>query len=95
MVLKVFLEEGERGVSIVRSAFLAYHPSLQARLLREVLHRQGVSLHETGTRAVLEFTRTGVSGGLWHFPGGSGCIGNSTAFSWLRTRFRVRIEPWF
>ena len=63
-------EVGNRGVFVVRSAFLAYHPSLRARLLREVLRRQGVNLDEAGTRAVLEFTRTGASGRSIPLPGG-------------------------
>lgn len=60
----------DRGVFIVRSAFLAYHPSLGGRLLREVFRRRGVNLDEAGTRVVLEFTRTGSSGRSVRLPGG-------------------------
>jgi tRNA(Ile)-lysidine synthase len=64
------LEEEEEGIFVVREAFLAYHPAVQTRLMREVLHRFGIRLDESGTRAVLEFTRTGVSGRSLDLPGG-------------------------
>jgi len=64
------VEESEGGFFIVRSGFLAYHPAVQTRLLREVLHRFGIRLDESGTRAVLEFTRTGASGRSLDLPGG-------------------------
>jgi len=60
----------ERGVFVVRSGFLAYHPSVGARLLRELLRRKGIHLSEAGTRRVLEFTRTGASGRSIPLPGG-------------------------
>lgn len=69
-LLDPLLERGDRGLFVVRSALLAYHPTVQARLLREVLRRLGVRLSESGTRAVLEFTRTGASGGSVSLPGG-------------------------
>ncbi|MGW8268503.1 MAG: tRNA lysidine(34) synthetase TilS, partial [Longimicrobiales bacterium] len=69
-LLEGLVEVGDRGVFVVRSAFLAYHPSLRGRLLREVLGRQGVNLDEAGTRALLEFTRTGASGRAFPLPGG-------------------------
>lgn len=61
-------EEGQ--VFIVRSELLAYHPALQNRLMREILRGCGIDLDETGTRAVLEFTRSGISGGAYSLPGG-------------------------
>ena len=61
-------EEGQ--VFIVRSGLLAYHPALQNRLLREILRGSGINLDEAGTRAALEFTRTGLSGGSFALPGG-------------------------
>jgi len=64
------VEEDEDRIFIVRSRFLAYHPAVQTRLLREVLHRIGIKLDESGTRAVLEFTRTGASGRSLDLPGG-------------------------
>lgn len=69
-LLEGLVEASDRGVFIVRSTFLAYHPALRARLLREVLHAGGVDLGEAGTRAVLEFTRTGASGRSIPLPGG-------------------------
>jgi tRNA(Ile)-lysidine synthase len=64
------VKEDEGRVFIVRSGFLAYHPAVQARLLRDVLRRFGIRLDESGTRAVLEFTRTGASGRSLDLPGG-------------------------
>jgi len=69
-LLQGLVEVGDRGVFVVRSAFLAYHPSLRGRLLREVLRRRGLNLDEAGTRALLEFTRTGASGRAFPLPGG-------------------------
>ena len=63
-------EQDEDRIFIVRSGFLAYHPAVQTRLLRELLHRFGIRLDESGTRAVLEFTRTGASGRSLDLPGG-------------------------
>jgi tRNA(Ile)-lysidine synthase len=77
------VEEGERGIFIVREGFLAYHPAVQTRLMREVLHRYGIRLDESGTRAVLEFTRTGVSGRSLDLPGG---------YSLTREFHRFRLE---
>lgn len=62
-LLEGVLEEEANGAShIVRESLLAYHPAVQARLLREVLRRRGINLDEAGTRAALEFTRSGASG---------------------------------
>jgi tRNA(Ile)-lysidine synthetase-like protein len=64
------LKEDKGSVFIVRSDLLAYHPAVQTRLLREVLRRQGIEPDEAGTRVLLEFTRTGVSGRSLSLPGG-------------------------
>jgi tRNA(Ile)-lysidine synthase len=69
-LLEGLVKVEDRGVFVVRSAFLAYHPSLRGRLLREVLRRRGLNLDEAGTRALLEFTRTGASGRAYPLPGG-------------------------
>lgn len=69
-ILDGMTEVEERGLFIVRSTLLAYHPSVQIRLLRELVRRQGVNLDEAGTRAVLEFTRTGASGRAVSLPAG-------------------------
>jgi tRNA(Ile)-lysidine synthase len=55
---------------IVRKALLAYHPAVQTRLLREIFRSWGIHLDEVGTRAALEFTRTGASGRFLSLPGG-------------------------
>jgi tRNA(Ile)-lysidine synthase len=70
VLLDGVLEEDDRGAFIVRPTFLAYHPTVQVRLLREVLRKQGLTLNEVGTRAALEFTRTGASGRSLDLPGG-------------------------
>ncbi len=70
VLLDGILQEEDRGVFIVRHTFLAYHPTVQVRLLREVLRTQGLTLNEVGTRAALEFTRTGASGRSLDLPGG-------------------------
>jgi len=62
--------EKEGQILVVRSSFLTYHPTVQARLLRAVVRRTGVELSEAGTRGVLEFTRTGASGRSIPLPGG-------------------------
>jgi len=69
-LLDPLLEVGERGVFVVRSGLLAYHPTVQARLLQELLRRSGVRWTEAGTRALLEFTRIGASGRSVPLPGG-------------------------
>ncbi len=71
-LLEGVLEEKDDGLLVVRSALLAYHPAVQARILREVLRRRGIGLQEAGTRAVMEFTRTGASGRSFPLPGGVG-----------------------
>lgn len=50
------------ALSVDRSALLAYHSVVQARLLRAAIERFGVRLDEAGTNAVLEFARAGASG---------------------------------
>ena len=65
------LVEDEAGVALDRTQLLANHPAVRSRLLREALSRAGISLDEAGTRAALEFTRTGASGRSLDLPGGS------------------------
>ena len=62
-LLDRLVQSRENGVlSVDRSALLAYHSVVQARLLRAAIERFGVRLDEAGTRAVLEFARAGASG---------------------------------
>jgi tRNA(Ile)-lysidine synthase len=61
--------EEDGDLFIVRSGLQAYHPAVQTRLLREILRRSGIELDEAGTRAVVEFTRTGASGRSLSLPG--------------------------
>jgi tRNA(Ile)-lysidine synthase len=63
---------GKEGKDVIaRAAFLGYHPAVQRRLLREFFLRRGITLNDAGTRAALEFTRTGASGRSFPLPGGS------------------------
>lgn len=59
----------EGRVVLDRSAFLAFHPAVRARLLRRLLRDRGVRLDESGTRAALAFTSESVSGARWSLPG--------------------------
>jgi tRNA(Ile)-lysidine synthase len=64
----VLVEEGG-DIFIVRPGLLAYHPAVQTRLLREIFGRSGIELDEAGTRAAVEFTRSGASGRSLTLPG--------------------------
>ncbi len=55
--------------SLSGRGLLAYHPAVQARLLREIFRRSGIELDEAGTRAAVEFTRSGASGRFLTLPG--------------------------
>lgn len=63
------LMEEDGSDFVVRSALLSYHPAVQGRLLREILQGQGIELDEAGTRAAVEFIRTGTSGRSLSLPG--------------------------
>jgi len=58
------------AVSFERRALLSLHPALRARLLRSFAHDVGGALDEAGTRAALEFTSSGASGGRVELTGG-------------------------
>jgi tRNA(Ile)-lysidine synthase len=64
------LVDDDAGVTLHRTHLLALHPSVRSRVLREALGRAGIHLDEAGTRAALEFTRTGASGRSISLPGG-------------------------
>ncbi|MFH1765094.1 MAG: tRNA lysidine(34) synthetase TilS [Gemmatimonadota bacterium] len=68
-LLESVLEEDNGAFFIVRGGLLAYHPAVQTRLLREIFRRSGVELDEAGTRAAVEFTRSGASGRFLTLPG--------------------------
>jgi tRNA(Ile)-lysidine synthase len=69
-ILSGLERESDRGIVVVRSALLAYHPAVRARVLRHLLRQQGLNLSEAGTRRLLEFTRGGSSGRVHQLPGG-------------------------
>lgn len=69
-LLEGLVESDGEDLVVVRSGFLAYHPAVRNRLLRELFRRRGIRPGAAGTRAALEFTRTGVSGGGMDLPGG-------------------------
>jgi tRNA(Ile)-lysidine synthase len=53
----------EKGaISLDRDAIAALHPGVCARILRELFRRLGARVGEAGTRAAVEFTRSGSSG---------------------------------
>ena len=52
----------ERRIVVSRPAFVAYHPAVRARLLREIVGRFGVVLDEAGTRVAEGFAASGASG---------------------------------
>jgi tRNA(Ile)-lysidine synthase len=59
----IVLETDARGITLARPALHTYHPHLQARLMRRLLRRYGVTPRRAGTRAALEFITSGPSGG--------------------------------
>jgi tRNA(Ile)-lysidine synthase len=67
---EVVLDSGDTGATLARPGLLAYHPHLQARLLRRLLRRYGAAPGRAGTRAALEFITTGSSGGSVDLPAG-------------------------
>lgn len=69
-ILDELAKEKDRGIVLSRPGLLAYHPAVRARVLRHLLLRRGVTLSESGTRGLLEFTRGGASGRTVHLPGG-------------------------
>lgn len=62
---------GQGGtLSVSRRAFLEHHAGVRARLLRELARRLGADPNEAGTRAAVEFTRSGCSGAAVALGGG-------------------------
>ncbi|NNM05737.1 MAG: tRNA lysidine(34) synthetase TilS, partial [Gemmatimonadetes bacterium] len=70
-LLEGVLQEEADKVFVVRPALLAYDPAVQTRLMRKILAQRGIELDEVGTRALMEFTRTGASGRVFSLPGGA------------------------
>lgn len=58
----VDLRTEESGISVDRNALADLHPGVCARILRELFRRMGTRVGEAGTRALVEFTRSGSSG---------------------------------
>jgi tRNA(Ile)-lysidine synthase len=69
-LLKGLTRESDRGILVVRSALLAYHPAVRSRLLRHLVQGHGLTLTESGTRRLLEFTKGAPSGRVHELPGG-------------------------
>lgn len=69
-ILKGIVKEDDRGIVVVRSALLTYHPAVQSRVLRRILRNRGLTLTAAGTRGLMEFTRAGSSGRVLELPGG-------------------------
>lgn len=66
----VVREDAEDRVVVAREALLAYHSAVAARLVRALARRLGTVLDEAGTRAAMEFTTSGRSGGGVDLAGG-------------------------
>ena len=64
------VEREDGAISFARDPFLVYDPIVQTRLLRTLAKERGAALDAAGTRAALEFTRAGASGGALSLPGG-------------------------
>ncbi|MCG6957289.1 MAG: tRNA lysidine(34) synthetase TilS [Gemmatimonadetes bacterium] len=58
----VDLRTDANGLSLDRDALAGLHPGVCARILRELFRRMGTPVGEAGTRALVEFTRSGSSG---------------------------------
>jgi tRNA(Ile)-lysidine synthase len=69
-LLNGMVQEEDDHLLVARRELLDHSPGVQVRLLREILERQGITLDAAGTRAVVEFTRTGASGRSLTLPGG-------------------------
>jgi tRNA(Ile)-lysidine synthetase-like protein len=58
------------SIELARGVLLGYHPLVRARVLRTALHRLGITTSRSGTRAALEFIRSGAGGGVIELAGG-------------------------
>lgn len=70
LVESAVLERSRDRIVVARPVLLAYPSPVQARVLRNLVRRLGSGLDEAGTRAMVEFTRTGASGRSHPLPGG-------------------------
>ena len=64
------LERSADQIVLARSVLLGYPSAVGARVLRVLVRRLGSGLDEAGTRAAVEFTRSGMSGRSHSLPGG-------------------------
>ena len=64
------LERSADRIVLARSVLLGYPSAVGARVLRVLVRRLGSGLDEAGTRAAVEFTRSGASGRGHSLPGG-------------------------
>lgn len=64
------VEREDGAATLARDVLRSYHPEVAARVLRLVLRRFGRMPGRAGTRAALEFIKSGRSGGQVHLPGG-------------------------
>lgn len=82
-------DSDEGRIVLVRPGFLGYHPHVRARVLRTLARRLGIRLDEAGTRAALQFTSSGRSGGRVDLGGG---VILSREFETLVLRRAERVE---
>ncbi|MBI4545364.1 MAG: tRNA lysidine(34) synthetase TilS [Gemmatimonadetes bacterium] len=66
----VLLEAREGAIELARPVLLSYHAPVRARVLRRFLRRLHSVPDRAGTRAAVEFIRTGASGGQIQVAGG-------------------------
>ena len=70
LVEGAILERSVDRIVVARSVLLGYPSAMRARVLRALVRRLGSSLDEAGTRAAVEFARSGVSGRSHSLPRG-------------------------
>jgi len=70
LLAEVVTEVHECRIVLDRGELLGYDATVRERVLRELIRRVGTELDETGTRLVLEFTRSGASGRSLDLPNG-------------------------
>lgn len=70
LVETVIVERTGDRIVLARSVLLGYPSAVGARVFRVLVRRLGSGLDEAGTRAAMEFTKSGASGRSHSLPGG-------------------------
>lgn len=69
-LLESLRRRDDGSVELARDRLAAYHPFVRTRVLRTALRRLGSEPGRSGTRAALEFIRSGAGGGVIELAGG-------------------------